>query len=43
MLKERVMLKAGAAAKWRYDFQKKWLNPVKILAIVIYYVVVPFL
>ena len=42
MLKERAMLKTGDLARWRYNFQKTWLSKIKVVVLILYYLVVPF-
>jgi hypothetical protein len=42
-LKERAMLKEDPKAKERYKFHQRVLSKIKGLALVIYYIMVPFL
>ena len=41
-LREKASVMEGVDALKRYQFQKRWLSKVKIVAVIIYYFVVPF-
>jgi hypothetical protein len=42
-LKERALLKKTKGAAEKYKFSKTYLNPIKYVLLVVYYIVVPFL
>ncbi len=41
-LREKASVKEGGDAFKRYKFQKRWLSKVKLVALIVYYFVVPF-
>jgi len=41
-LKERAAMKGDSQSKKRFKFQSKYLDPVQVVVILIYYVVMPF-